>query len=274
MANYTSITDEQVHGIAAAYYQSRALKTQVQDLPKAVLIAGQPGAGKSQIAQLVRRTLKTQGGYIHVDADRMREELPTHGTTPTSQETQSDAGRLVGALRHMAISNRRNIIEEGTFRDADMAERLIVGIKAQNYQVHMVIVATPPEYSLLGIYSRYEEQLKIQSPNPRLVPETYHNQAVLSFEKTLTQTAHLLDHIQMMDRSETLLFDSQIHTNTSVLEALAAGRKLTSEKLIQIADKWQKIISEASKRNAPVDYLDTLKAHHAHIHMLQRDACA
>jgi adenylylsulfate kinase-like enzyme len=116
MAGYKNLTDAEIQAISAKYFAKREEKSTAQKQPVIVFVGAQPGAGKSAAAERVRRELVKHGGYIHVDADRMREEIPINGGKPTSQETQADAGKLANAVRALAIKGRRNIIEEGTLR--------------------------------------------------------------------------------------------------------------------------------------------------------------
>jgi UDP-N-acetylglucosamine kinase len=102
MAGYTPLSNDGVCEIAKAYFDERKDKSQTLDEPRHVLVGGQPGAGKTQASFLARGELAKQGGFIHVDADRMREHIPMGSAKPTSEQTQADAGRLVAELRSLA----------------------------------------------------------------------------------------------------------------------------------------------------------------------------
>lgn len=156
---YQEITQEQVARIVEKYFNKRKIKTIRQDEPVAILVAGQPGAGKSLLSNAIRSDLKNRGGYIHIDADRMREELPTKGVAYPSSVTQKDAGRLVAALRKQVVSGHINFLEEGTFRDAQNVAAFTDALKNQGYRVELRVVSASPEESLLGIYDRYESQI-------------------------------------------------------------------------------------------------------------------
>ena len=146
---YKPLTDESVAAITSSYFAQRAARSSAQDQPRVVLVGGQPGAGKSAGGELVRDELKAQGGFVHVDADRMRERIPLGTARLPSSETQADAGRLANALRLMAIEARRNIVEEGTFRNPQSVQRFVDRLQEQGYKVEMVVVATSREESLL-----------------------------------------------------------------------------------------------------------------------------
>lgn len=269
---YKPLTDDQVRAVAAEYFKTRQVKTAAQDMPTLLLVGGQPGAGKSAAARLGKAELNQAGGYIHVDADRMRERIPLGADKPTSEQTQADAGRLVGALRELATANKRNIIEEGTFRQPAGAERFIERMQGQGYQVEMLAVATPREESLLGIYQRFEHQHNAGTENPRFVPEVYHDDAMGGFANTLTTAAHSLDRIRVVDRAGQVLFDSRQQGNRqgSAIEALAEGRKLTDDKLAAVTKSWSAVEHAAQQRGAPADYLEAVSGHQQRLVDMQK----
>ena len=187
---YQELSKESIQSIANEFFEDKFHLIEAQDKPKAIFIAGQSGAGKTQAANLVKAELKDNGGYVPVDADRMREKLPTGGIAYPSEQTQKDAGALVSVLRKRLIQERINFFEEGTFRDSESVKQGLVFLKSQGYQVEMVAVATSFEKSLLGIHERYERQLSSGASNPRLVPADYHQKAFDGFTNTFQKTAH------------------------------------------------------------------------------------
>ena len=82
---YQELSKESIQSIANEFFEDRFHLIEAQDKPKAIFIAGQSGAGKTQAANLVKAELKDNGGYVPVDADRMREKLPTGGIAYPSE---------------------------------------------------------------------------------------------------------------------------------------------------------------------------------------------
>ncbi len=175
MVDYKPLTDNEVRDTAVAYYTERQGKSLAKENPIIVLVGGQPGAtcgskmSKSTASSMVKAELAMQGGYVHVDADRMRERIRVGDSKPTSEQTQADAGRLVAVLRDQAIQGRRNIVEEGTFRDPDSTGKFVQALSERGYKVELFAVATSREESLLGIYQRHElQRMQPGGANPRL----------------------------------------------------------------------------------------------------------
>src|SRR6218665_2268510 len=120
---------------------------------------------------MVKAELAMQGGYVQVDADRMRERIRVGNSKPTSEQTHADAGRLVATLPDQALQGRGNIVEEGTFRGAVGAGKFVQGLQERGCKVELFAMATSREESLLGIYQRHELQHAAGGAYPRFVSE-------------------------------------------------------------------------------------------------------
>lgn len=225
---------------------------------------------------MVRAELREMGGFIHIDADRMRESIPLRGARPTSEQTQRDAGRLVGELRRLALAGKRNALEEGTFRDPDAALAAIQARKAQGYRVELVAVATPREESLLGIYQRFETQHLAKSSNPRFVPEAYHDAAMQGFDKTFQAATHVVDRVRVVTRGGELLHDSARDKNPhpSAHAALRAGQELTPHRRGMVQDGWSVIEELARARGADPVYLAAVRANETEVARVQPKTAA
>ena len=180
----------------------------------------------------------------------MRERIPLGTARLPSSETQADAGRLANALRLMAIEARRNIVEEGTFRNPQSVQRFVDRLQEQGYKVEMVVVATSREESLLGIYQRHERQHQVGNPNPRFVTEDYHDAAMQGFSATVSQLAHQLDRLRIINRGGQLLYDSQRQPRDDATMALQAAREIPAERRTMLADGWAAVAAAARERGA------------------------
>jgi hypothetical protein len=222
---------------------------------------------------MVRDELKAEGGFVHIDADRLRERIPVPpgAQRPSSEQTQSDAGRLVQELRRLATEGRRSIVEEGTFRDAESVGRFVEGRRQAGYGVELVAVATPREESLLGIYQRFELQHLAKTGNPRFVSEAYHDEAMAGFAKTLERLQPQLDRARVVNRAGEVLFDSQGKENAfrNASAALEAGQTPDAARLAAIASDWREIEAAAQTRGAEPDHIQAIQAHGARV---QREA--
>lgn len=194
------MTDALVQRISEKYYAEREAKSKAQEKPVIVFIGARPGAGKSAAAKMARRELAQRSGYIHVDVDRMREEIPIGDYKPPSHETQADTGKLASALRTLAVEGRRNVIMEGAFRLPGVMAYFAKGARDQGYGTEFIAVATHGEESLLGVYERFEKQHLNPALNPRFVSEEFHESALAGFTDNLEKDSGAFDRTRVVTR--------------------------------------------------------------------------
>ncbi|MDN8960569.1 zeta toxin family protein, partial [Staphylococcus aureus] len=77
-------------------------------------------------------------------------------------------------VRKSALENSRNVLEEGTFRNAEAVGMSIKAAREAGLKIEMLAVATAPEESLAGIFKRYEDQYLTKNIQPRFVDEDFH----------------------------------------------------------------------------------------------------
>jgi len=209
------ISRDDAKEIASDYLATSGVldKSASQKTPTFLLIAAQPGAGKTGLANASKSYLRERGGYVRIDADRMREALPYYPALArqdplnASARSQQDAGMCVQELRKLAIEEKRNVMEEGTFRSPDDAERFVLALKEAGNRVELRILAVPPDQSLLGIYQRYEQQIE-GGIVPRNVKDQYHNDAVAGLMQTIVRIEGLVDRCTVYNREGHVLHDS------------------------------------------------------------------
>lgn len=196
------------HDAVRDYNRKRALiNTKESDAPTAVLLAGQPGAGKSVLTGRARQRFHEDGGAVIVDVDALRERHPDYsrfqaesGRTAASR-VQSDAGRWGDELIQDASDARRNIIVDGTLKSPDKAEQLCEDLKSKGYRVEVHAIAVRKEDSELGVYRRYEHGL--ETKQPRWVPEDIRKDSYSGMAQSVERLnrSKAVDHIEVHGRS-------------------------------------------------------------------------
>ncbi|MDR1850377.1 MAG: zeta toxin family protein, partial [Zoogloeaceae bacterium] len=255
MTEYKPLTDEKSRFIAEKIYNKNASKTSSHETPTMILVAGQPGAGKTAAANNAKLELRQKGGFIHVDADKVRLEIPGGHTVPSS-ETQADCQKLVMHLRNFAIVGGRNILEEGTFRGERVFSETAEKMHEKGYNVEVIGVAAHMEQSRFNVQSRREKQREAGEP-PRDVPEKYQEDAYRGYTANMVNDTGTLDRVRVVNRAGQMLFDSTDHGNSlygSVEEALEKGRTLSVEQLAKISQDWTELQQKCEdKRLSPQD---------------------
>lgn len=146
-----------------------------QEHPKAVILAGQPGAGKGSLASAAEREL--QGDVVSVDPDDLRRFHPQvrafrrESPWDWSSRTHVDASAWADELLDATSSARKNLIFDTTLSDGKWAsEVLIKGLQERGYEVEVRVVAAHKIESELGVDKRFTEQLD-QRGYGRYVPK-------------------------------------------------------------------------------------------------------
>lgn len=261
MSDYQPLNDEEVNAIAQEYFEHYKRKATPQQQPTMVIVGGQSGAGKTGAAYFAKSQLKKIGGYIHIDADRMRERITTDKAYP-SHITQPDAGKLANTVRNLAMNSRLNVLEEGTLKDPVSTASWVEKTKEKGYRVQLMAQATPYELSKANIYKRHEYQHGTGNHNPRMVPMPVHEQGYQGFAVTV-KNYHIFDHVQIRNHEGDILFDSNNLNNSQYpdpQQALQAGRTLTPNRHAIAKDNIQVALRIAQNRNGvEEDYLQHLK---------------
>jgi predicted ABC-type ATPase len=116
-----------------------------QERPKAVILAGQPGAGKGSLKDAIRAEFDydilavdpDEQRAFHTEVERWQQESP-YGW---SQKTNADAGAFAGGLRDAGAERRVNLLVDTTLGDARSATWMIEGLQKAGYEVEIRVGA-------------------------------------------------------------------------------------------------------------------------------------
>lgn len=131
-----------------------------QEHPRAVILGGQPGAGKGGLARAAAREMR--GDAVEIDPDELRKYHPEFGRYSRenpyswSSRTHKDAGAWADELLAEAVSGRKNLVFDTTLSNGDWAaDSLIAGLKEKGYQVEVHVVAAHKLESEIGVDQRF-----------------------------------------------------------------------------------------------------------------------
>jgi len=133
------------------------------EVPKAIILAGQPGSGKGALARQVRTELNND--VITVDPDELREEhrhinaLRQQHPYTWAGHTHSDASEWAKQLRSIAIDGRKNLLIDTTLGNGESAVSLIKNLQANGYEVEIRGVVAHRLESELGVDGRFTTSL-------------------------------------------------------------------------------------------------------------------
>ena len=179
--------------------------------PRAHLLGGQSGAGKTTLHNVLKRRLKDNVVILNGDEHRARHpryrELAKRYGNDWVQHTAEWAGNMVEALVDSLSDMGYNLIVEGTLRTVEAPTKTATLLRSKGYAVSLALMAVKPEISLLSCQIRYE-QMRIAGTIPRAVDPAHHARIVDEIVGNLAvlEASGLFDGIELFDRAEEQLY--------------------------------------------------------------------
>lgn len=132
---------------------------QRQEHPNAILLAGQPGAGKTELSSMMISELAGDAAFINGDDYRryhpnyrqLYREFGFDSVQMTSPFSNTVTEELIEKLSDL----RFNLVIEGTGRTVYVPKSTAELLTAKSYTVKMAVIATRPEKSLISTLRRF-----------------------------------------------------------------------------------------------------------------------
>ncbi|MGG5276315.1 zeta toxin family protein [Pseudomonas syringae pv. coryli] len=252
MANRFQLSKDE-HDEIYRLIESRYLpKSRPQDHPTAIITGGQPGSGKSGITTQAKSELAERGGYVLIDADKLRTFSPLYRPALEANDreaanlTHPDAAGWSKSLTVAGAQGRRNLIIDQTSKDPAAVEHLASQLKGAGYRVELRVMAVNEKISEQRIHTRYEEQKAIQG-HGRFSTAENHQIAYAGVAKTVSQVEQnrSVDALVLMDKnhirvSENFLENGEWSRPMSATRTMEAerSRPLTLDERKEIADQY------------------------------------
>lgn len=211
----------------------------IPDKPKAILLGGQSGAGKTVIHRIKQKEF--QGNIIIIDGDSYRSQHPNYLALQEKygkdsvDYTKGFAGKMVESLVTELSYLGYNLLIEGTLRTVDVPKETAQLLKNKGYEVQLALIATKPKLSYLSTLIRYEELYAINPNQARATPKEHHDFIVNHLVDNTRQLEKLaiFERIQIYQRDRSCVYDSKENT--------APAAKVLQEYLF---GKWSKVEEE------------------------------
>lgn len=194
--------------------------------PTAILLAGQPGAGKTQLSAYFFRQSRNTSILINGDDYRryhpkyhaIFEQYPEELVPLTSQFASAFTEKMIEALSEA----KRNLIIEGTGRTAEVPIHTAKLLMNKGYQMRMAVIAVRPELSLLSTLHRFCSMSEMGTV-PRPTAVFAHDTVVQNLPHNLDvlYQSNLFAEMQIIDRRERTVWCST-HADSMPSEALTA----------------------------------------------------
>ena len=183
--------------------------------PKAILLGGQSGAGKTTIHRIKQKEF--QGNIIIIDGDSYRSQHPNYLALQEKygkdsvDYTKGFAGKMVEYLVDELSTQGYHLLIEGTLRTTQVPRKTAQLLASKGYQVSLAVIGTKPELSYLSTLIRYEELYAINPNQARATPKEHHDEIVENLVDNLKEleSEQLFDQIQIYQRDRTCIYDSE-----------------------------------------------------------------
>lgn len=215
-----------------------------QAKPRAIILAGQPGAGKGNVAAAALREFGQQA--VVVDPDQMRDFYPgvrdLKASNPYSwaDKTHEDASQWAKELRAGAIEQRKNLIIDSTLGKYESASQLVSELRGKGYDVEVRALATHRLESELGVEARFSATMGTLG-HGRYVPAQIQEEVYAKLPDNLDQLRKVDGvPIRIFDREGTELYDSKKQATApgASLQAEREHRLESVDRSRQLAEGW------------------------------------
>lgn len=184
-----------------------------QEHPRAVLLAGQPGAGKTRLSSLAVSLMGGDSAFIN--ADDYRRYHPSYRALYTEYGsdyvalTGTFSGTVTERLIQRLSNHHLNLVVEGTGRTVEVPKRTAELLAAKGYTVEVGVIAARPEVSLCSTLLRFY-QMNEGGTIPRATAVSAHDEIVAALPWNLDVLTALdcISRLRIWDRDLNLLHDS------------------------------------------------------------------
>ena len=238
-------------------------------VPVAVILGGQPGAGKTRLLNDASSELQATGATVVINGDNLRSFHPAYArlqeTDPlnAARYTDHDSGRWVEKLIAAAQERRVNMVIESTMRRPDVFVRTGGQLRSAGYEIEARALAVPERLSWQGVHQRYEATLAVAGA-ARFSAREAHDAGAAGMLDTLRRIEQdrLADRVLVAARSGAVLYDNRLENGAwreapRAVEVVQAerSRPRTSEELRDVERVWSGILGSMRDRQAPADEL-------------------
>ena len=181
--------------------------------PTAIILAGQPGAGKGGLSEVAKGELLHDAAVIDPDALRRFHpdvvEFRRQNPVIWSGRTHIDASAWADEILDVASAARKNLILDKTLGNGERAVELIRGLQQKGYSVEVRVVAAHKLESELGVDGRFTQSVD-RLGHGRHVPEGAREEIYNNIPRSLRTVQEATDvPIIIYSREGQRLFDSQ-----------------------------------------------------------------
>ncbi|MCX5216112.1 zeta toxin family protein [Kitasatospora sp. NBC_00240] len=190
--------------------------TTPQERPVVVFVAGQPGSGKTTLADLVQASLAARGGAVRIAGDLYKTAHPRYAALLAENprtagvKVRPDTRRWQAATESHAREHRFDAVVETALTDPDEARAAAANWRRAGYRIEVAVLAVPEAWSQLGVMDRYLDQA--HAAGGRYVSWENHDDCAASLVTTLAvvEAEQLADRVTVLRRGAEALYSNDL----------------------------------------------------------------
>ena len=234
------------------------------ETPKAIILGGQPGAGKSALQSIAESELADEGGVLAIIGDELRDYHPLYWELLKKDDktaafyTDRDSGQWVSKFIETAKEKHYHLIIEGTMRQFEVVRDTMKVLREAGYYIDARVIAVNRLVSLLGTYKRYEQMVEDKGYGRFTLPEA-HNAGYDGIPKTIEQVEQLklADRISVYKRGRnTPIYENilendnwSVSPNVQAIIKNERTREWSFEEKLRYAQAWDLVVQKMKNRN-------------------------
>ena len=188
-------------------------RTHQQEHPCAILLAGQPGAGKTELSTMLLSQMRGDAAFINGDDYRRchpsyQKLYAAYGSDSVAMTSAFSSAVVEGLIGQLSDAGR-NLVIEGTGRTVEVPKSTAELLTGKGYRVEIAVIAARPEVSLASTLLRFY-QMNEGGTIPRSTALEAHDNIVSVLPENLDALRALpcVSRVSIWDRELTLLYDS------------------------------------------------------------------
>jgi UDP-N-acetylglucosamine kinase len=194
-------------------------RCQAQEQPRAILLAGQPGAGKTELSTMMISQLDGDAAFINADDYRRyhpnyRKLYAEYGSDVVSL-TSAFSSAVTEQLIKQLSDAKVNLVIEGTGRTVEVPRTTAERLETKGYRVEIAVIAARPEVSLTSTLLRFC-RMNEGGTIPRATALEAHDKvvSVLPDNLDVLRMTPSIAEIRIWDRNLRQLYDSETNAGT------------------------------------------------------------
>ena len=222
--------------------------------PKAYILGGQPGAGKTSLQYLIQ---KQDRNVIVINADAYRKfhpyffEIQRKYGTDSPKYTQPFINQVTEQLIDDLSTESYNLIIEGTLRTATVPLNTCLALKNKGYRVELHVIAVKRAISYESTLLRYELAIQ-QGEIPRATAKAHHDMVADAIVDNLDaiEKAGAFDAIKLFNRNGDCLYPAVGYSSAADVENRMLNGWWTIDETEQLKEIVAVVTDYKAARNA------------------------